>query len=236
MQNSKIKTKIKAETYRQISARVSKKFWIIAYSIIGILFLSLSALFISFNFPNQFEPFAYQIFKPKPVLIGGNIVYPTDTFTPTFTPTSTPTPTPIPPTPTPLPPTETPYLPLPSPLPVASGKIIDVNLSSQSLVAYENGKVVLSTLISSGLPGTPTPVGTFYVQSKYVSHTMSGPGYYLPGVPYSMYFMGPYALHGTYWHNNFGQPMSHGCVNLPTWAAEILYYWDNFDSKIVIHY
>ena len=45
---------------------------------------------------------------------------------------------------------------------------------------------------------------------------MSGPGYYLPGVPYVMYFYQGYGLHGTYWHDNFGQPMSHGCVNLPT--------------------
>jgi lipoprotein-anchoring transpeptidase ErfK/SrfK len=54
---------------------------------------------------------------------------------------------------------------------------------------------------------------------------MVGPNYYLPDVPYTMYFHGSYALHGTYWHNSFGQPMSHGCVNLPTDDAEKLFQW-----------
>jgi lipoprotein-anchoring transpeptidase ErfK/SrfK len=54
---------------------------------------------------------------------------------------------------------------------------------------------------------------------------MSGPGYYLPNVPYVMFFYKAYSLHGTYWHNNFGQPMSHGCVNLRTEDAQWLYEW-----------
>jgi hypothetical protein len=54
---------------------------------------------------------------------------------------------------------------------------------------------------------------------------MTGDGYYLPDVPYTMYFYGGYALHGTYWHDNFGQPMSHGCVNLETGNAEKLFEW-----------
>jgi lipoprotein-anchoring transpeptidase ErfK/SrfK len=49
--------------------------------------------------------------------------------------------------------------------------------------------------------------------------------YYLPNVPYTMFFYKSYGLHGTYWHNNFGHPMSHGCVNLPTPIAEKLFYW-----------
>jgi lipoprotein-anchoring transpeptidase ErfK/SrfK len=54
---------------------------------------------------------------------------------------------------------------------------------------------------------------------------MAGPNYYLPEVPYTMYFYAGYALHGTYWHNNFGQPMSHGCVNLETSQAKQLFDW-----------
>ena len=54
---------------------------------------------------------------------------------------------------------------------------------------------------------------------------MTGPNYYLPDVPYTMYFYGGYGLHGTYWHNNFGQPMSHGCVNLETGNAQKLFEW-----------
>jgi len=54
---------------------------------------------------------------------------------------------------------------------------------------------------------------------------MSGPGYYLPNVPYVMYFYKGYSLHGTYWHNNFGTPMSHGCVNMRTEEAKWLFEW-----------
>lgn len=60
--------------------------------------------------------------------------------------------------------------------------------------------------------------------------------YFLPAVPYVMYFHGNYGLHGTYWHNNFGQPMSHGCVNLPTDAAQWLFNWAPIGTKVVTHY
>lgn len=71
------------------------------------------------------------------------------------------------------------------------------------------------TSISSGLPGTPTVTGRFQVGIKCADwRRMTGPGYDLPGVPWVMYFYGSYALHGAYWHNNFGTPMSHGCVNI----------------------
>jgi len=232
----KIKTKIntKKEIASSAIRRKGGKFWVVCYSVFGTLLFSAAAFFISFNFPNQFEPFASQIFKLKPILVGGSIVFPTDTPTPTFTPTNTPTFTPTF-TPTPVPPTATP-IPYVAPAAASSAKMIDINLSSQSLTAYENGQVILSTLISTGIPGRDTPTGTFYVQSKIESELMAGPGYYLPGVPYTQYFYGSYALHGTYWHSNFGQTMSHGCVNLPTWAAEQLYYWDDSSTPIVIHY
>lgn len=63
---------------------------------------------------------------------------------------------------------------------------------------------------------------------------MTGPGYRLPHVPYVMYFYKGYALHGTYWHNNFGRPMSHGCVNLPTPIAEQLYHWAEIGTPVVV--
>ena len=63
------------------------------------------------------------------------------------------------------------------------------------------------------------------VYLKYESQTMSGPGYNLPGVPYVLYFYKGYSLHGTYWHSNFGTPMSHGCVNMPTPEAQWLFNW-----------
>lgn len=103
------------------------------------------------------------------------------------------------------------------------GREVIVDLSDQRAYAYENGVLVRNVIVSTGLPGTPTVLGDFTIQRKYSAQTMTGPGYYLPDVPYVAYFYAGYALHGTYWHNNFGQPMSHGCVNLPTPEAEWFY-------------
>ena len=85
-----------------------------------------------------------------------------------------------------------------------SERWIDVNLSTQSVTAYEGNSPVRSTLVSTGLPATPTVTGQYRIYVKYSSAPMSGPGYYLPGVPYVMYFYRGYGLHGTYWHANFG--------------------------------
>lgn len=106
---------------------------------------------------------------------------------------------------------------------IYTGKQIVVDLSDQMLYAYQDGLLVRSVLVSTGLPATPTVLGDYNVYVKYQAQTMSGPGYYLPDVPYVMYFYQGYALHGTYWHNNFGQPMSHGCVNMPTPESEWLF-------------
>jgi len=117
---------------------------------------------------------------------------------------------------------------------IGTGKEIIVDLSDERTYAYEDGKLVRNVLSSTGLPGTPTVKGAFSVQRKYVSQTMTGPGYYLPGVPYIMYFYAGYALHGTYWHNNFGHPMSHGCVNLPTSEAEWFYNWTEIGTPVYV--
>jgi LysM repeat protein len=116
------------------------------------------------------------------------------------------------------------------------GRWIDVNLSSQRLTAYQGKTAVFSSLVSTGVAGRRTPVGRFAVRTKLRAQTMSGPGYYLPGVPYVMYFAGANAIHGTYWHKNFGHPMSHGCVNLPTSAAAWLYRWASIGTPVVSHY
>ncbi len=112
-------------------------------------------------------------------------------------------------------------------------KEIVVSISAQSLWAYENGALVLSTLVSTGtgeVPQTVTPIGYFSVHLKYVTQTMSGTisdeNYEVKDVPWVMYFdYQGNAIHGTYWHSNFGTPMSHGCVNLPLDIAEFLYQW-----------
>ena len=188
-------------------------------------------------------------------------VSPTDT--PTFTPPPTDTPSPEPtatptivatepPTPTPPPPPPPPTLTPTSPPVAASNKWIDINLSSQSLSAYEGDVPIYWAPASTGTRWTPTVTGRYHIYLKVRSQTMSGPGYRLPNVPYVMFFYKAYSLHGTYWHNNFGQPMSHGCVNLRTEDARWLYEWsgpvmspgknyvrasdENPGTLVVVHY
>jgi len=113
---------------------------------------------------------------------------------------------------------------------------IDVDLTNQRVYAYEGDTVVNSFIVSTGTWLTPTVTGQFNIYVKYRSNKMSGPGYYLPDVPYIMYFYGSYGLHGTYWHNNFGTPMSHGCVNLRTDDAGWLYNWASIGTLVNVHY
>jgi lipoprotein-anchoring transpeptidase ErfK/SrfK len=112
---------------------------------------------------------------------------------------------------------------------------IDVNLTAQTLTAYEGLELVRHTFVSTGLPNTPTPPGLFHIYLKLRYDDMEGDDYYLPKVPYVMYFYQGYALHGTYWHGNFGQPASHGCVNIPTEQAKWLYEWAAEGTLISIH-
>ena len=113
---------------------------------------------------------------------------------------------------------------------------IDVNLSEQRVYAYEGDVIVNSFIVSTGTARTPTVTGKFKIWIKLKSTTMSGPGYHLTNVPYAMYFYKGYGLHGTYWHNNFGTPMSHGCVNLTTADAGWLYNWAFEGTVVNVHY
>lgn len=114
-------------------------------------------------------------------------------------------------------------------------RYVDVNLSEQTLYAFEGCNLVNQFLISSGLTG-PTPTGEFHVYSKSRVTRMTGPGYDLPGVEWVSWFTGDYSIHGTYWHHNFGHPMSHGCVNASNGDAEWLYGWDDVGTPVYIHY
>lgn len=128
---------------------------------------------------------------------------------------------------------------------VTGEKQIFVDLSTQTLTAYQGETLFLKTLVSTG-KWAPTPTGEFKIWTKFRATKMSGGSgndyYYLPNVPYTMFFSGSgvapsrgFALHGTYWHNNFGHPMSHGCVNLRTVDAEKLFYWTDGSEKIIIY-
>lgn len=110
-------------------------------------------------------------------------------------------------------------------------KWIEIDLSDQKLFAWENGNKAFEFVISSGKPWTPTVTGEFRIWIKLRYANMKGGSkergdyYFLPNVPYVMYYHKGYGIHGTYWHNNFGTPMSHGCVNLRTEDAGQLFAW-----------
>ena len=130
-------------------------------------------------------------------------------------------------------------------------KLIEVNLTTQRLTAHEYGKPVFQTNVSTGIPGggesgpkglsTTTPNGKFTlldkVPSKHMGYSFWGDSatgnlladvdnYVLPGVPWSSFFtLVGHAFHGTYWHENFGTPMSHGCVNMRTKEANWIFRW-----------
>ncbi len=117
-------------------------------------------------------------------------------------------------------------------------KWIDVDLTTQSLVAYVGAKPVYATLVSTGrikdeldpLRNFQTPTGSFRINAKHLTATMDGDHaldgpYSIEDVPYVMYFQLAYALHSAFWHNSFGRPHSHGCVNLSPEDARWLFFW-----------
>lgn len=122
-------------------------------------------------------------------------------------------------------------LPVPARVAMAGEKWIDVDLSAQRVTAYEGITAVRTFIISSGLPRTPTVTGTFRIQSKVTAQLMEGGSreegdyYYLPNVPWVQFFYKGYSFHGTYWHDKFGRPMSHGCINMRTEDAKWLFDW-----------
>lgn len=105
-----------------------------------------------------------------------------------------------------------------------SGRRIVVDLSDQRLWAYDGSRLVRTVTVSTGAATTPTPVGTFAVYLRLPSQHMTGADYDLPGVPDVQYFFADYALHGAYWHQSFGTPVSHGCVNAT--PADAAWLWD----------
>lgn len=117
---------------------------------------------------------------------------------------------------------------------------IDINLSSQTLSAFEGDTLIFSSVISSGTANHPTVTGQFRTWLKYESQTMDGRrlgyDYYLENVPYVMYFYQDYAIHGAYWHDNFGTPMSHGCVNMNIADSQWLFNWAGLGTLVNVHY
>jgi lipoprotein-anchoring transpeptidase ErfK/SrfK len=117
---------------------------------------------------------------------------------------------------------------------ISQPRRIEIDLSQQRLYAREGKKLIYSFRISTGKRSTPTPTGRFEINSKYRTHRMRGRGYDISDVPYTMYFYEGYAIHGAYWHNRFGTPVSHGCVNLPVQQARKLYNWASVGTLVVV--
>jgi lipoprotein-anchoring transpeptidase ErfK/SrfK len=125
---------------------------------------------------------------------------------------------------------------------VFAAKRVEINLPEQQLSAFEDDRPIYQFTVSTGKRRTPTPNGAFKPWIKLTSTRMRGPGYDLKNVPYVVYFYNEqtpklrgYGIHGTYWHNRFGTPMSHGCINLKTSDAAQLYSWIDMDTTIYIN-
>ncbi|MGD2058367.1 MAG: L,D-transpeptidase [Anaerolineales bacterium] len=132
--------------------------------------------------------------------------------------------------------------PDPSPPPgVEDNRWISINLYEQTLAVYEDGEMVFATLVSTGLNGWWTQPGVFQVYEKLEADPMQGAFtadrsdyYYLEDVPWILYFDKARALHGAYWHNGYGYPRSHGCVNLSPADAHWLYNWADVGTYVYV--
>lgn len=119
---------------------------------------------------------------------------------------------------------------------------VEVNLTEQRAYLFENEQVVQSWYISSGKDGFNSSTGDFRIRAKLTSQNMGNPdltkapNYYTEDVPWVMYYNGDEALHGAYWHNNFGNQMSHGCINMPVNAAAFTYTWAPMGTEVSVHY
>jgi lipoprotein-anchoring transpeptidase ErfK/SrfK len=122
----------------------------------------------------------------------------------------------------------------PEPLP----KTIKVSLKEQRLRYYTGEYLVKEIKISRVLPSKPTPKGTFTIDKKMPSHLYAGAGYFYPNTKWNMRFKfnkaGSYYIHGAYWHNAFGTPRSHGCINVAYKDVETLYNWAPMGTQVTI--
>lgn len=112
---------------------------------------------------------------------------------------------------------------------------IEVDLSDQTLTAWQGETAVFMTQVSTGKPGHETIQGEFAIYAKLSKARMVGRNYDTPDVPWTMYFAGDFGIHGAYWHNNFGTPVSHGCVNLRVAEAQALFAWATVGTTVVVH-
>ncbi len=182
--------------------------------------------------PNELGDIMEPIPTEMPSATSTPIPSPTNTLEPTSTPIPSPTATVAP---TAIPTEVLPQVSLPEG--VEKGENwIDVDLTKQTLTAYQGKNSIKTFVVSTGTWQYPTVTGQYQIYVKYESAPMSGPGYYLPGVPYIMYFYRGYGVHGTYWHDNFGTPMSHGCVNMTIDDSRWMFEFAQVGTWVNVHY
>ncbi len=117
---------------------------------------------------------------------------------------------------------------------------IEVNLAEQTLAVYQDNRLIFATMTATGIENLWTRPGIFQIYEKKDSEDMSGAAdasdyYHVEDVPWTMYFDEKRALHGAYWHNFFGYPMSHGCVNLSLGDSHWLYDWANLGDYVYVY-
>lgn len=122
---------------------------------------------------------------------------------------------------------------------ITAEKLITVDIGKQMLSAWDGGRIVFQSKVSTGMKHAPTVQGSFRIWRKVPLQDMKGnyppyPPYKLKDVPNVMYFYGAYAIHGTYWHNSFGRRASHGCVNVPVAASEWLYAFADRGTRVEV--
>lgn len=127
---------------------------------------------------------------------------------------------------------------------ITDKKLITVDIAKQMVYAWEGGKIVHQSPVSTGMKLTPTVRGSFKIRTKVPIQDMKGPSpykklyptgkYYIKDVKHVMYFYQAYAFHAAHWHNNFGRPASHGCVNLPPASAEWLFNWADVGTQVEV--
>lgn len=135
--------------------------------------------------------------------------------------------------PVPAPPAAPPP-PAAEPVAPSGPRRIVVDLSDQLLTAFQGDVPLRTFVVSTGSPWTPTPTGTYAIYARLPLQDMFGPGYALDDVPDVQYFTGAYAIHGAYWHNEFGRPMTHGCVNMLPWDARWLWDWADLGTPVAV--
>ncbi len=122
---------------------------------------------------------------------------------------------------------------------ITSEKLITVDTAKQMIYAWDQGRLVNQSPVSTGMYYTPTVKGDFRIYKKLEKGNMSGhyppyPAYFLRDVPYIMYFYQAYAIHGAFWHNKFGTRVSHGCVNEPVAFSKWLYEWAPLNTRVMV--